>query len=92
MLCASAGDLIDAGGRETLIHEFFHAVQYTYPTVLKDRELYRDQDWVIEGMAAASSKSYVGAIMQRTPSYGLNNLQKIAQTLTTGKAGQGADD
>jgi hypothetical protein len=84
VLCAGAGETLDAADKETLIHEFFHAVEFTYPEVGIDRLFGFDEAWIIEGMATAAEKSFADTKMQRTPSFGLDNLQKVDHALTTG--------
>src|SRR5262249_45357765 len=87
-LCARPGNPIDGGEKETLIHEFFHAVEFTYPAVLFDHDFWRlDEPWIIEGMAEASVYSYPVTKMQRSPYFGENNLKKVDQDLTQGVAG-----
>lgn len=87
-LCPTAGNPIDAEEKETLIHEFFHAVEYTYPLVWDDHDFWGfDEPWIIEGMAESAVKSYPTTKIQRSPYFGVDNLQKVDQALTTGEAG-----
>ncbi|MFN8444417.1 MAG: hypothetical protein U0175_26775 [Caldilineaceae bacterium] len=86
-LCWRPGEVIDQGEKDTLIHELFHAFEFTNRTAMRHREAGIQQDWIIEGMAAASEKSYPESTMKRTPYFGVDNLQKVDKALTAGKAG-----
>ena len=92
-LCTQPRHPVDADEEETLIivahlrwacnHELFHAVEYTYSAVLKDRDDGIEQAWIIEGMAAAAEASYAETQMRRTGYYGPAALQKVDTGLTS---------
>lgn len=91
-LCADAGDTFDMDDKETMIHEFFHAIEFTYPSVYEDDFWGFLEKWITEGMAEAAVKSYPVNKMQRSPYFGADNLQKVDQALTTGVGGDAALD
>lgn len=91
-LCIRAGNPIDEAENETLIHEMFHAFEYSYPAVMRQWELGREQAWAIEGMAEASVKSYRLTSMKRSAHYGATNLQDVDRPLTVGYWGDGNNE
>jgi hypothetical protein len=70
VLCVNAAVGLTPDSLLTLIHEYFHATQYTYSKVLTDYENGIQKAWVIEGMAASSKESYFVDEMLRTDDYG----------------------
>jgi hypothetical protein len=89
-LCLAPRSVVGEKEKSILIHEFFHAIQFTYPKVWEDFDTLKlDQFWVAEGMAAAAQGSYAETTMKRTDFYGMDNLQKVDQVLTTGVRGDG---
>ena len=83
-ICSGPGNTVDEDKeREVLIHELFHAIQYTYPLVLQDYNDGIDQAWIIEGMAAAAQASYAQLQMRRTEFFGPTALQRVDVGLTS---------
>ncbi len=91
-ICLQPGGQLGEMEKETLIHELFHAFQYTYPLVMTQWEGGRAQQWAIEGMAEASVKSYPETVMRRSPHFGITNLQDVDRPLTVGRAGDGNNE
>lgn len=84
-LCVTPRANIDDDDKEDMIHEFFHAIQYTYPRVYRDLAVWnREEPWIIEGMAEAAVNSYPAIVMQRSTEYGENALKRVDEPLTKG--------
>jgi hypothetical protein len=87
-ICPDPGGPIGEDEKDTMIHEFFHAIEFTYGRVFDDYDFWGDHEpWIIEGMAEAAVKSYPLIIMQRSTYFGVDNLQKVDQLLTKGISG-----
>ena len=72
VLCYDATTGITEDSLKTLIHEFFHATQHGYESVLSDHQDGTKEEWVIEGTAASVEESYFLDEMKRSDSWGLH--------------------
>lgn len=75
-ICVLPGSvLLGSIERDTLRHEYFHALQYAYDNVLADWVAGgRDELWIIEGMATAVMRS--GADWERSDEYNIRPVDK----------------
>lgn len=70
VLCLNPAIGIHSNTIRVLIHEFFHAVQYSYLATLADYFDQSEEKWVIEGTAASAMDSFFADKMVRTNYYG----------------------
>jgi hypothetical protein len=75
-------DRLNSAGEGTLRHEFFHAIQYSYPAFLNNADI-RDRDFV-EGTASAAQDSTLGNMV------GSNRNRRSVESAFMGRPG-GAD-
>lgn len=92
LVCLGKDETLSENKKQVLVHELFHAIQFTYPKPMWDRQHGRQQDWIIEGMATSAMRSYFDAKMARTGYFGINNLRKVNMALTEGTANNAALD
>ena len=75
VLCLDPGEAIDDTAVATLIHEYFHATEFAYTQVYQDYQGRRDEQWVIEGMAAAAEESYyLDNNLRRSDDFGIHDV------------------
>jgi hypothetical protein len=85
VLCLNPALGLDPTAVHTVIHEYFHATQYGYPNVLKDRVNRQDEPWIIEGMAMSAEESFFSTEMLRSTVGGWIDLHKVDVPMTSQK-------
>jgi hypothetical protein len=86
IICVDSGQAMNNTLRDTIVHEMFHAIQYTYDKALRDRQNNKHEHWSVEGMAMAAERSFALGKMARSFYYGETNLRKIDVAITEGIA------